>query len=332
MRLLLIISFLDSFTEGALGEDVLFPIIQGGKWGFIDAAGTVVIEPAFDGVSTLLGRNSYGYSGLRYPAHFAASTGGLEAVEVDGKYGYIDIRGKFVIEPKFDVASRFSAGLAAVRIGDNTAKYGFIDKRGKYIVGKKFDSAEVFADGFALVRIGDEHSFIDKTGAKLADRVFANSTRSFSEGLASVEDPKSGLFGYIDSRGIDVVPPQFRSTMPFSDGRAVVSNSKGRYGYVDKSGKLVIEFRYDYDGVEAFCDGLAAVKADEKWGFIDKEGQTKIRPQFDGATFFRDGWAVVSIGKKEGVINKQGEFVLKPEFDRASAECVNDCETTLIRN
>lgn len=49
----------------------------------------------------------------------------------DGKYGYIDSTGKFVIEPRFNWAGEFSEGLARVGIG---GKGGVIDRTGKVVV------------------------------------------------------------------------------------------------------------------------------------------------------------------------------------------------------
>lgn len=48
----------------------------------------------------------------------------------NGKHGYIDKTGKYVINPQFDLAGEFSEGLSGVKIGD---KWGFIDKIGKYV-------------------------------------------------------------------------------------------------------------------------------------------------------------------------------------------------------
>jgi hypothetical protein len=52
---------------------------------------------------------------------------GILAERRDGKYGYIDKQGHFVVNPQFDEAGEFNDGLAAVRIGnDKTGKYGYI--------------------------------------------------------------------------------------------------------------------------------------------------------------------------------------------------------------
>ena len=56
--------------------------------------------------------------------------------EVDSyKWGYINRRGKTVIEPNFVDASPFFEGLAFVREDDREdGQYGYIDKTGDYVI------------------------------------------------------------------------------------------------------------------------------------------------------------------------------------------------------
>jgi len=52
----------------------------------------------------------------------------------EGKWGFIDKTGKFVITPQFDSTYRFEHGLSAVVIGTgDNAKNGYVDRTGKYI-------------------------------------------------------------------------------------------------------------------------------------------------------------------------------------------------------
>ncbi|HEF9233395.1 TPA: WG repeat-containing protein, partial [Campylobacter coli] len=44
-------------------------------------------------------------------------------------------------------------------------------------------------------------------------------------------------------------------------------------------GEFAIEPKFD--GVGNFSEGLVAVKLNEKWGFIDKNGDFVIKPKFD---------------------------------------------------
>jgi hypothetical protein len=87
----------------------------------------------------------------------------------------------------------------------------------------------------------------------------------------------------------------------------------GKWGYIDKSGKLVI--KSEFDDAYAFSEGLAMVKAGSKYGYIDSTGRYVIKPEFDEAHFFSEGLAMVKAGSKYGYIDKNGKYVIKPEFD-----------------
>jgi hypothetical protein len=60
--------------------------------------------------------------------------------------------------------------------------------------------------------------------------------------------------------------------MSFSEGLACVTLN-GKCGYINKVGETVIDFKYDAG--TAFENGNARVKADGKWGVVDKEGNVK---------------------------------------------------------
>lgn len=82
--------------------------------------------------------------------------------------------------------------------------------------------------------------------------------------------------------------------------------------YVEKK-FMPIPLKYDY--AKSFKCGLAPVKTNNKWGFIDKSDKFVIQPQFDGAKTFREDIAAVKIGNKWGFINKSGKIVIKPIYD-----------------
>lgn len=98
---------------------------------------------------------------------------------------------------------------------------------------------------------------------------------------------------------------------PFSIG--------SRYGYMDDTGKVVIE--PEYEGAEPFSEGLAAVQSDGLWGYIDASGSFAIKPQFDTAARFSNGAAAVgrrTDGElKFGYIDKQGKMAKGFEYDWA---------------
>ncbi len=88
-----------------------------------------------------------------------------------------------------------------------------------------------------------------------------------------------------------------------------------KWGFVDSSGKVVIEPKYE--AVKPFSEGLAAVVKDRRWGYIDKEGKEAIEPKYDVVTPFSNDLAAVSKGGKWGYIDKTGKLVIPLNYDDA---------------
>jgi hypothetical protein len=124
----------------------LFPVEVGGKWGFIDRTGKVVIAPQFSRV-------------WEFSEDMAVVEKGYGQEKA---FGYVDKTGKSAVEPTFAGTWGFSEGLAAVRVGNGTGeRWGFIDKTGKFVIQPRFDSlGGGFVEGLALVRIGQARAHI----------------------------------------------------------------------------------------------------------------------------------------------------------------------------
>ena len=99
----------------------------------------------------------------------------------------------------------------------------------------------------------------------------------------------------------------------FIEGLAKV-RLNGKYGYVDTTGKEVVPCKYDY--VWDFIKGLARVQLNGKYGYVDKAGKVVIDYIYeDGTEQNSCGFAAV---KKDGVwgsINKVGAVELEPSVN-----------------
>lgn len=78
-------------------------------------------------------------------------------------YGYINIKGEFVIEPQFVEAYGFVNEVASVCAANN--KWGYIDKKGKYIIKPQFVYASDFYNELTVVcSANSKWGVIDKKG------------------------------------------------------------------------------------------------------------------------------------------------------------------------
>lgn len=327
----------DSITGNTETEAVkLYPVQIEGRWGYINSDGQIQIEPVFQDASLFYeglaavresNRRKYidksgevviegNFSRIRNFSH------GKAAVQFDGRWGYINKSGNFVINPKYRDAYLFSNGRAFVRSIHNWGYY-YVDEKGNKLesvdMPDSFDYVEnnQFSNGLALVRDDEEFGYINKSGSKAIDFKY-NEARSFSEKLAAVKI--SDKWGFINSEESVEISPQFISAGNFGNGLAPVRKSSNLFGYVNRSGNMVVPEQFEI--AQTFQEDRAAVFVDGRWTFIDKSGNQITSPKFDEVDPFFNGLAKVTIRipnemddeftEKIGYINKSGRYVWYP--------------------
>jgi hypothetical protein len=83
--------------------------------------------------------------------------------------------------------------------------------------------------------------------------------------------------------------------------------------HAQKKEKTGIYAKYEYVG--SFNQGIAKVKLNKKWGYVDTTGNVLISPKYNEAENFSGGLARVRLGQKWGLVDTTGAEVIKPTFD-----------------
>jgi hypothetical protein len=124
--------------------------------------------------------------------------------------------------------------------------------------------------------------------------------------------------GYVDETGKVIIDLRYYSAGNFSEDLAPVSVKRGeKTGYINQTGEVVIEPRFE--AAHRFVEGLAAVRINEDWGYIDQLGRQVIDPRFEIAMDFSEGLAAVLLDGQWGFIDKTGQSRIKVGFERANA-------------
>ena len=130
---------------------------------------------------------------------------------------------------------------------------------------------------------------------------------------------RAGRWGFVDPDGVLVVPPRYDWASRFWGDLAVVERD-GRAGYLGLDGNEAISPRFRLDDAEdtaarTFGDGLAAVRVDQAWGYINPAGAFIIAPRFADCGDFGSGLAYASEdGARYGLIDLRGTWVLEPRY------------------
>ena len=190
-----------------------------------------------------------------------------------------DYLSDFATHMKLTNGVRTEQRLAVCRLN---GKYGIVNSEGKQIQPMGFDelrndvsdpsSKELPNMGSARelhVRIGDKWGILTANGEQLAEVKF-DSVGVFHDGLAVVKAAER--YGYIDRSGAIVIPIQWMTAYDFSEGLAALRVDKKHFQFINTAGTVVIKSK-KYDSVGRFRNGICRVVKGGKVKWIDTKGK-----------------------------------------------------------
>ena len=180
---------------------------------------------------------------------------------------------------------------------------------------------------------GGDQKYLDLTTGKIIqiggskyEEYCLPDLRPFNQGLAMVKmrqwnddtQQYEGLWGAINTKGQFVIEPAY-TNFRVNDiygayevfgvtGLAMVENTAGKWGAIDKSGKTVIPFNYEH--LYTYSFGLLAFQQNGKWGYLDEDLNVVIPAQYAETTGFNgSGYAVAYDGSKAFLIDSKGNAI-----------------------
>lgn len=200
------------------------------------------------------------------------------------------IKGKPLGIGKYQEIIPFTTNNTVARVAGTPGSWtvAYLDTSGKEIV--RFDVKKYLAIAQPLSKMG-AFSFVS-----------LNQFLPFSEGLTPIHSAVSEKYGFIDKKLKLVIPVSFKQACPFSDGLAAVQNNDGNWGFINKTGRLVIPYTYSRRP-SRFMSGLARVENNNgRWGYINKENKVVITPKYQFTSSFYKGYALVRESQNHPVL------------------------------
>ena len=167
--------------------------------------------------------------------------------------------------------------IGAIYAGDTwardaaTGKVGFIRPDGSQLAAPAYDKAHEFHDGMAMIWLNGRYGFVN-AGGQLAI------PPTYRVALA----PNGGA---TQQMPLDYVPP------PLPEG--IEQSSIGPHAYMDMVVRHDWERMYGENGAKADCVGdfacgLALVRLNGLYGYIDKQNNIVITPRYEQAAMFKE--------------------------------------------
>lgn len=240
-----------------------------------------------------------------------------------GKYAFINERGETVIDAsKYDVdggVTGFWEGIAWAKGRTYKSPYVAINTKGEELFEVPGVPKTLFCNGTAWIkkdRHSEEYMLVDKTGKVVAEfgpktlpeDVYMQPYPVLCDRVCAykITGRGSARYGALDVAGNQKVDYLYKEELLFDrGGLAVAENEDGKYGVVDKDGKVVIPF--EYDKMEKDGD-LYKVVIGKETGWCDRKGKmvVALRDKIRAETYFawndqayNSGWSIDRKGKEK---------------------------------
>lgn len=252
------------------------------KYGIIKLDGQIALEAKYDNIKNIRDNDMY-------------------IVKIDGKWKVLANDGTIYLEGLVDNAVSMNNGYVVVA---EKNKYGIINIYTEAKTPVEYEELTyMFEDKFiakkdskyGIININNEvmvelkysnleyNKTTDYIKAKKDDGTYDYMTRDFSVKLVAGEEKVLNGFISIQTAGetkyYNYKLEEKTNKEAFSTNTLFVSKQNGKYGFVNKEGKLIVEHVYE-DALEQNEYGYCAIKKDGKWGAIDQYGNVIVEPKF----------------------------------------------------
>lgn len=255
------------------------------KYGIVDITNKEVLKPEYEAIEKIHVGNYYVVT--KQGKQIVINKEGIEVLngnydkiinilrnpedgviyQKNNKYGVMNLSGESIIEAKYE---EIKEGKTGKIIAEENGKYGIIDLTGKTELEFKYNGINY--NEKADLYVAEDENYNNEI-------LDSNYNVKLSGILIDLDDEK----GYIEIRKDDEYKyynlkiEEKNEADIFTSNTLFISKKNGKYGFVDKDNKVIVDYIYD-DATKQNQYGFAGVKKDGKWGVINKEGKLIQEP------------------------------------------------------
>lgn len=152
-------------------------------------------------------------------------------------------------------------------------KVGVINDKEEPVIEIQYDSIEkVEGTDYILTRLSQNSStqLYDKNFKQLCEMTNA---------IVKKEDNYIKMYNDTETKYFDLEGNEKQNTDIFPDNQIYAKSKDEKWGFVDKSGNVVVDYIYD-KATDLDSYGYAGIKLDGKWGVVDANGKVILEPTY----------------------------------------------------
>lgn len=201
-----------------------------------------------------------------------AINGSYIVVKKNGKYGVINSDGETKI--KFNYSKIESAGNNY--IVKNGSKYSVLDIEGNEKISPEYVNIQYIARGdFYICDYIEDGNLVSKFYNQKFEEKLVARVINIDVAKGYVRVYKDNEYKYYNFKFEEKTSNTILTTSDL-----FLSKKNGKYGFVDKEGKVVVDYLYD-DATEQNSSGFAAIKSNGLWGAVDSKGNVVVKPKYN---------------------------------------------------
>lgn len=237
-------------------------------------------------------------------------------VKAEGKWGFVNQYFNTIIPCIYDEAEQYGH-LNCFKVKKNNYwAFIFLQNDWHYRITEfKYHGITRISNDLSIVRKGSKYGIIDDNFQEIVPVLYDEiEDYLYNQKLKLKVGDKWGWAYFDENLHYTLSPFLYEEFEDFSDGLALVKKN-GMYGFINENWDEVIPFVYE----EAFpfLDGISSVKHNEKWGVIDTNGDTLIPFEYEKLVNF--SWLgpsaiVASKEGKVGVVDRQNRVIVPFEY------------------
>jgi hypothetical protein len=162
---------------------------------------------------------------------------GYRGILRDGRYGFIDARGRLRVANRYEAIGPFREGLAPVRI---LGKWGFVNPDDKIVINPSYDTVTPLREGVSMAWRFGKAGLLHRSGRVLLEFRY-DSIYEAGHLFVMVANGKKGL---ADRNGNVLIEPRFSELQLIRGQRVLVCNDQ-RWGILSHEGLDIIPTIYD---------------------------------------------------------------------------------------